>query len=299
MRQIISHAERCTLRDGVLYHLWWPDRGGFRDDTRVQLAVPPELRTEVLKECHDSPYTGGHFGHSKTWHKLHERYWWPHMFADSDKWIKTCTICQSVNKLNDLERVGQMRTMMADYPGQKWVIDTLLVMQTDSGNRYLYVAHEVFTKSWELMPAREESPENSARLYCNQIFPRWGAAETIRTDRGPEYNNETMKECARVFGTTHLLGALGYPRFSGQTERGNETILAFLRKFCADHPRDWDTYLPGLYMVLHTSVSKVTGETPYYLNHGCNFKILLEIACKPKSTEPPPNVNTYVSDMVM
>ena len=296
---IVAQAERCLLKDGVLYHLWWPTKSAKRSETREQLAIPKNLREQVLRECHDSPYTGGHLQLSKTWDRLKERYWWPNMYAEAQEWIKTCKTCQSVTMPLELEQTGGLHTFTADYPGQKWVIDTLLLPQTDDGNRYLYVGREVFTKSWELMATKVESPENSARFYMEEIFPRWGVAEIVRTDRGPKYNNEIMNEILRITGTMHPLGASHHPHFTGLAEKSNREGLVFFRKFCAEHPRDWDKYKSALFTAMNTAVVGSIGETPFYMNHGRDFKMPLEVAYRPKTMASPPSTSAYVSDMVM
>src|SRR5688500_13139455 len=76
VRYVVTQAKRCVMKNRVLYHMWWLTRGGFREDICIQLAVPPELKVEVMRKCHDSPYTGEHFGHAKTWNKLRDRYLW-------------------------------------------------------------------------------------------------------------------------------------------------------------------------------------------------------------------------------
>ncbi len=90
-------------------------------------------------------------------------------------------------------------------------MDTLLLPRTDTGERYLQVAQEALTKSWELRAAQHESPMEIATFYYEQIFPRWGAAAVIRTDRGPEFNSEVVKEATRMMNTLHITGAADHP----------------------------------------------------------------------------------------
>ena len=74
--------------------------------------------------------------------------------------------------------------MMASYPGEVWIVDTLFLHETNKGNKYMMVAVDRFTNAWEMFPCREDIPENFARFYYWQIFPRWGAARMVHTDRG-------------------------------------------------------------------------------------------------------------------
>lgn len=199
--------------------------------------------------------------------------------------MKTCKACQSVNFPTDQNKMGKIHMMGVDYLGQKWIIDTLLVLQTDLGKRYHMVVHKMCTKSWKVKTLKEESPQGMARFYCNKIFLWWGLAELVCMNRGTEYNVEIADKMMRILGTRHLLGASGHPQFSGQVERGNRVILVFLQKFCKGS-KDWDKYLLGLHIVFNTSMVKSMGENPYFFNHERDFKMLLEVAAKPPSRTP-------------
>ena len=178
------------------------------------------------------------------------------MYAESQRWVEPCKVCQAVNIPVGQGTIGQIHTMGADYPGQKWIMDTLLVSQADSGKRYLMVAHEVCTKAWELKAFKQDIPESTARMMCSRIFPRWGMAEIVRTDRGPEFNAEVARECMRILCADHRLGASGHPQFSGQVERGPYNFVFSSEVLCRSS----------------TGLGQVPGRIACGIEHECCYK---------------------------
>ena len=62
-----------------------------------------------------------------------------------------------------------------------------------------------------------------------------------------------------LFTTTY------HPQTNGQIERFNRTILAAIRHYVADHPKDWDLFTDALTFAYNTQVHTSTGCTPFEL----------------------------------
>src|SRR4051812_28410769 len=81
------------------------------------------------------------------------------------------------------------------------------------------------------------------------------------------------------------LGLAGHLQFISHKERSHRVINAMLGKFCIEHMRDWDLYIPMLRFALDTAVNQGTGETPFYLNHGQDPRLPIAIALVPKKLD--------------
>ena len=85
-----SQQRKKFLHDVIYYQ--WDDLLLFRRrvDQIVRRCVL-ELEAEaILTQCHSSPY-GGHFGASRTTHKvLRSRFYWPTLFKDCFVFVKKC-----------------------------------------------------------------------------------------------------------------------------------------------------------------------------------------------------------------
>jgi hypothetical protein len=60
------------------------------------LYVPKSMRSRVLKEDHESLMEGAHSGGLRSYYRLSNTYYWPHMLRDVHKYASTCDICQKV-----------------------------------------------------------------------------------------------------------------------------------------------------------------------------------------------------------
>lgn len=70
-----------------------------RDYKRVlqKVLFDDEQKKQLLRLFHDG-YIGGHRGIESTYKKIHERFWWPNMFAEIEKYVKSCLECQMFSK---------------------------------------------------------------------------------------------------------------------------------------------------------------------------------------------------------
>ena len=74
-------TQNLEIIEGVLYHLWYPDRLGVNGRKLIQLVVPGVLVHDVLTSAHgDVP--ARHFGIQKTYRKG--------MMCDVKNWVKSC-----------------------------------------------------------------------------------------------------------------------------------------------------------------------------------------------------------------
>ncbi|XP_064398193.1 uncharacterized protein LOC135344837 [Halichondria panicea] len=79
-------------KNGLVYRRWLP-KGRPRGDEVEQLVLPLKYRPEVLKLAHKTPFAG-HLGRDKTVNRISQRFYWPTMFADMRRVVKTCHECQ-------------------------------------------------------------------------------------------------------------------------------------------------------------------------------------------------------------
>jgi hypothetical protein len=90
-RDIIQALERdpssqksLVIEDGLLY---------FHQEGHRRLWVPGrELKTVILREFHDTPFSG-HLGAEKTYQELHRHYYWPGIWKDVKDYVASCKAC--------------------------------------------------------------------------------------------------------------------------------------------------------------------------------------------------------------
>ena len=81
--------DRLFIRDGLLVRSFGGDKKHYPNPVVV---VPPALTEEVLKDMHDSPFSG-HLGITRTIDRIRHRFYWPRMRESVEEYINHCTIC--------------------------------------------------------------------------------------------------------------------------------------------------------------------------------------------------------------
>lgn len=83
-RRLISDILEWEEHDGLLYY-------------KGKLYVPnnKQLHADIIKTCYDTP-TAGHPGKHGTLELLSCNYWWPHMAANTKKYILGYDKCQRI-----------------------------------------------------------------------------------------------------------------------------------------------------------------------------------------------------------
>ncbi|MBW0586715.1 hypothetical protein O181_126430 [Austropuccinia psidii MF-1] len=81
-------------------------------------VVDRSLINLVLKECHDSPFSG-HLSEDRTREKVKTCIWWPMWQKDVAEYCKTCDRCQKANKSTG-KRLGNM--IKIQEPNRPWEI---------------------------------------------------------------------------------------------------------------------------------------------------------------------------------
>ncbi|GFV08228.1 retrovirus-related Pol polyprotein from transposon 412 [Trichonephila clavipes] len=163
------------LRDGVLYRKFESEDG---KTFRWQLVLPRSRIPEVLKELHGSP-TGGHFGVMKTLHRVRERFFWGKVRADVEQWCKSCDAC-SARKGPKIRSRGKLHRYNVGAPFERIAFDILGPLpRTASGNKYLLVVMDYFTKWPEVYPIPDqEAPHRSGGCSAALDIEIWGTSST-------------------------------------------------------------------------------------------------------------------------
>jgi len=83
----ISPGGTFLVRCGLLY------RRGQGASDRLCIPAGGDLRTQVLRECHDGPL-GGHFGRAKTGSLVRRLAFWVGQDVDVAEYVRSCQTCQ-------------------------------------------------------------------------------------------------------------------------------------------------------------------------------------------------------------
>jgi hypothetical protein len=246
------------VKEGVLCRKWIRD---VDDHVTWLPAIPESLRGEVLKMVHDGP-AAGHFGRLKTLKRVKELYYWPQRRKAVIEWCRNCSVCSKrkgpVTRLH-----GPMQLYLVGAPMERVGIDILGPLPlSDSGNRYLLVAMDYFTKWPEVVALPNQEAITVATALVNNFFCRFGAPLELHSDQGRNFESAVMAEVCKLFGVLKTRATALFAQSSGLVERFNRTLMNSLSAVVSDHQRDWDQYVALVLLAYRCAEHSSTGVAP-------------------------------------
>ncbi|KAJ8341696.1 hypothetical protein SKAU_G00339870 [Synaphobranchus kaupii] len=177
-------------RDGLLYRRWQaPGRGS----DILQLLVPRALHPDVLRLVHGS-VGAGHFGNNKTLHRLRGKFHWPGCRHDVELHVHCCDSCTAQKGPNQRSQ-APLQQHLVGAPMERVGVDVLGPFPvTDSGNRYILVAMDYFTKWPEAFAIPDQSTATTAERLVEEMFTRFGAPAELHTSAGLDLSSVSRKD---------------------------------------------------------------------------------------------------------
>ena len=272
-------AQWDSLRlEGHLLYRCWEDAAGT--SAVLQLVVPRALRKQVFGFLHNSK-TGGHFGITKTLGKIKEKFYWPKCRYDVQTWCGQCEECNS-RKGPTRKIKAPLRTYVVGSPMERVAIDVLGPLPTsESGNKYLLIAMDYFTKWPEAYPLPNQEAITVADVLVKEFVSRFGVPVHLHSDQGRNFESQVFGEMCKILGMKKTRTTPLHPQSDGMVERYNRTLEHQLAIFVNENQRDWDEHIPLLLMAYRTAIHESTGITPAKMMMGRQLRLPLDLLMGP------------------
>lgn len=114
---------------------------------------------------------------------------------------------------------------------------------TRSGNKFLLVTVDCFTKWVEAFPLRNIRASIMAEVFVNQFISRHGVLMEVHTDQGRNFELKLFSELMRLLGIKKTRTTALHPQSDGQVERQHQTITNYLAKYISENQKDWDRWI--------------------------------------------------------
>lgn len=137
--------------------------------------------------------------------------------------------------------------------------------RTDRDNRYVLAAMDYFTKWPEEYAIPDQEAETVVDALVEGMFSRFGAAETIHSDQGRNFESRVFVIMCERLGMHKTWTTALHPQSDGLVERFNRTLAQQLAILTVEHQHDWDTHLPLVLMAYRSAVQDSTSCTPALL----------------------------------
>lgn len=264
--KILSGRERdlsWNVRDGLLFK-----KVKLRQfpncESIWKLFIPTELRSKIIRECHDET-KAGHFGIRKTLFRVKQFYYWPNIIHDVKQYIKSCETCAKfkVPQQLPLGHMGHHREVTGP-----WQVISLDLMgpfpKSKLCHTMLLVITCWFSKFTLMFPLRTGKTEKICEILENQIL-LFGAPKAIICDNGKQFASNLFQDLALKYNYKIWFTPNYHPQ-SNPTERVNRVIGTMLSSYISSKKHnEWDVNLKEIAHAIRTAVHETTGYTPSYL----------------------------------
>ena len=127
---IIKQSDRHTWVNGDLFYTGY--------DLIIRRCVRQDEVLDILKSCHDEP-CGGHFVDKRTTYKiLNLGYYWPSLFKDCKKYVRSCDICQQMGRPVPSDEMPLQPQVLIE-PFEKWALDFIGPTNPPSKGKKIYI----------------------------------------------------------------------------------------------------------------------------------------------------------------
>ena len=284
-------AQWQSLRvfEGVLYRLWETPSG---DDVVKQLILPKSLRQGVLQQLHDAR-TAGHLGIAKTLGRVRQRFYWVQCRKDVQEWCRNCDLC--AQKRGPQKKIkAPMGKYNVGSPMERIAIDVLGPLPlTESGNKYVVVIADYFTKWVEALPIPNQEASTIAELLVKEVICRFGVPHLIHSDQGRNFESALFAEMCQLLGIKKTRTTPYHPASDGMVERFNRTLEMQLSKFADHNQKDWDLHIPFLVMAYRSADHDSTGCSPSKMMLGREIKLPVDLIFGRPEEEPHQGASDY------
>jgi hypothetical protein len=224
-----------------------------------------DVRTAIIDNFH----TSGHPGTFKTYKLLSRYYYWPRMFIDVKRAIKSCQTCKMF-KPSNLPPAGLMRNSKKfDRPAKGYSLD-LVGPLPKSSNGYTQVLSivDIFTKYCWLFALRRATAQEIVKILENKVFLTDGVPQIIVSDNGHQFTSNLFKDLVASYGVRRIFYTTLYTPMCNNVETFNRSIGYTLATFTSKNQRKWDVYLDQVQSMMNNTINVATGYTPNLLMKG-------------------------------
>ena len=276
--RLLRLGNRFLLFEGRIY------RRGIEGQHR--LYVPKEQRTYMMTAAHDH---NGHRGFFSTKALLTQRFWWPEMERDINRFVKTCHPCQE--RQQQLVRIPPSQT---HTPCIFEVLHADIMHMSPASNGCKYIVHgRDKLSSWaEARALRDEKARSIAMWLYEEILCRWGSLRVIVTDNGESFK-AAVQWIAQKWGIKHITISPYNSRANGTVERPHWDIRQMLYKATgAANVGKWYWFLSAVLWADRVSIRRRTGCSPYFMVTGAHPILPLDAKEATWLVRPPAGVMT-------
>ena len=248
--------------------LWALEKGLLKHQDRLVVAEENNLRTRLIKEAHAQVSTA-HLGKNKTRKLIGDRYYWPGMTSDIDRYVRNCHDCRRATIPRD-KTLGLLKLLpILERPWQHISMDFHeLPMDRNGYNAVMLLVDRFGKRPISILCNKNIDAKGAARLYINHLYRIYRPPDTIVSNRGPQFISAFWNKFTRILGIKLKLSTAYHPQTDGQTEIVNQYLDQRLQPFVNYFQDNWSELLPMMDYAQATLPHSSTGFAPIQIEMG-------------------------------
>ncbi|KAH3767632.1 Transposon Ty3-I Gag-Pol polyprotein [Pelomyxa schiedti] len=143
-------------------------------------------------------------------------------------------------------------------------------------------------------PLHDQSAATVVKAIEKIWITKQGCPRQLRSDRGTDFVAKVNAEFCRTWKIKQDVVTAWHPESNGAAENAVKTLKASLEKYCTGRASDWDTSLHWIEMDINTTVSALTNETPFFVDHGREANLPIDFETGANLTED----NSYLRQLL-
>jgi len=272
-------SRKYTITNQILYL----KRHTPKQNIENAIVIPKNIVQNIIM-AHHNPPLAGHMGITKTIKAIQIKYFWPNLIKDVTLFIKTCHQCQ-INKKTQGKPAGCLQPIPLPTckPLDRITIDFLGPLPSSNNKKYILV-FTCQSSKYVIAKATKSSDANTVAKFLIQYITQFGVPRYLTSDRGLHFKNKIMNETCQNFGIKQIFSSSYAPQSQGFTERINGVICQSIKHYIKDNNQSrWSFYLPYIIFSYNNTPQTSTNYSPYYLLHGFNANIGIDIQIIPEN----------------
>lgn len=204
-----------------------------------------------------------------------DRFYWPHMTREVEKYVKNCGRCIARKTLP--QKSAYLNHITTSGPMDLVCIDFLSIEPDLKGVANVLVVTDHFTRYAQAYPARDQKALTVAKILVEKFFVHYGLPAGIHSDQGRDFESRLIKELLGILGIRKTRTSPYHPKGDPQPERFNRTLLSMLGTLDTAKKERWSQSVSQLVHVYNCTKSEVTGYSPYYLMFGREARLPIDV----------------------
>ena len=262
----------------------------FTNEKDYRIVLPENLWFKVLSSFHGKNHSGG----NTLADSVQLKYIFPRLVSICREYVFKCPRCQRLAK-----KTSQRHTYGHDLvgsPGEKICIDFVGPLKpTKKGYTSLLTIVDVYTRWFSAWPVKNQKAETVIKHLVRDYIPERGIPSVVHSDNGPAYIAHVFRNAMSAFDVRTTTTPVYNPK-SNTVERFHRSLKRRLTALIHEFDNEWDEALPATLLAMRTSVNRTTGFTPFFLEHGREARLPVDLIAG-----PPPghdfNLDRYTNNL--